>query len=323
MNSLSAWTIPAPWQAFLDRPIARAYNERKREAVRWFARRCAPLKLSPDILEDGSVHYYIPPPAQRREILYYPISAGHFECEPSYRVERSSYNSYLLVVMLSGSLSFHTLQTRGTARAGQILLLDCNGPHGYAAQGNCAFTFMHFNGAQSRAICEEINHTCGCLFSPPEVSSLDQAIHGMMSVMQEKHRINEVQTSAMLYGILMQLLESSGEAGRGTGVNTVVDRAVRYIQDHLSEAISVDRMAELSGYSASYFTSLFTKETGMSPHKFLLKSRMERAQQLLQTTDVAVQDIAFQTGFNSAANFCYAFRRETGLSPSDFRKRPM
>ena len=47
------------------------------------------------------------------------------------------------------------------------------------------------------------------------------------------------------------------------------------------------------------------------------------AQQLLQTTRMTVQEIAFQCGFNSAANFCYTFRRLVGTSPHAYRKQPL
>ena len=50
---------------------------------------------------------------------------------------------------------------------------------------------------------------------------------------------------------------------------------------------------------------------------------MDYAMQLLQTTRLSVQDIAFQVGFNSIANFCYAFRKEKGMSPHEYRQKRM
>ena len=58
----------------------------------------------------------------------------------------------------------------------------------------------------------------------------------------------------------------------------------------------------------------------MSPYQFVVKSRIERAAQLLETTRIPIQDIAFQTGFNSVANFCYAFRKSHGISPQQYRQ---
>lgn len=281
------------------------------------------MNLGIDALEETSVHYYIPPPASRRDILYYPLSAGRFFCKPNYHTQRSLYSSFLLIVMLSGSLYFRTLSARGTARAGQVLLLNCYGPHSYGAQGKCAFAFIHFDGAQSKAICAEIERGCGCLFSASHVERLHEAIGGVMDAMREKNRINEVRTSAMIYNILMHLLEADGESGGGTSGNATVDHAVRFIEEHLADKLTVEMIAENAGYSASYFSSVFQRETGMSPYRFLIRARIERAQQLLQTTGASIQDIAFKTGFGSVANFSYAFRKEAGVSPHEFRKRPL
>lgn len=281
------------------------------------------MRLHPDQLEDTSVVYYVPRPEALSQLLYYPICVGYFDCRPSYTLQRNSYNSYLMIVMLTGSLSYQTRHTRGVARAGQVLLIDCNAPHAYAAQGKCSFTFVHFDGAQSRELFEEIIHKGGCLVKPLYPNVLHESIGEMLSTMRQERRMNEASTSSMLYAILMQLLEASGASGGGMVGNSLVDSAIAYIQEHLNEALTVRGIAAHVGYSAGYFSHLFTQETGMSPYQFVVKCRVERAQQLLQTTRLSVQDIAFQTGFNSAANFCYTFRRFVGESPHEFRRRPM
>ena len=281
------------------------------------------MKLDPTYFEDSSVHYYMPRPAGREALLYYPVSVGYFDCKPSYSVQRNLFSSYLLIVMLTGSLAWQTRRGRGIARAGQVLLLDCNEPHSYAAQGKCSFTFVHFAGAQSQALYEEIERTAGSLIQLPDPSVLHESIGEMLSCLHSERRLNEGQASSMIYAMLMKLLEHSGASASGGTGNPVVDRAIGFIQSHLTEKLTVDEIAASAGYSASYFSHLFSAETGMSPYQFVVKSRIEHAQQLLQTTRMSIQEIAFQCGFNSAANFCYTFRRMTGTSPQEYRKRPL
>jgi len=85
----------------------------------------------------------------------------------------------------------------------------------------------------------------------------------------------------------------------------------------------VEEIAACTGYSPSYFSHMFTEEIGLPPYQFVLKSRLDQAQQLLKTTRLTVQEIAFQCGFNSAANFCYTFKRIVGTSAHEYRKRPL
>ncbi len=281
------------------------------------------MKLDPQYYEESSVHYYVPQPIGREKLLYYPVSVGYFDCKPSYGLQRNVFSSYLLLVMLTGSLSYQTRRSRGTARAGQVLLLDCNAPHSYAAQGKCSFTFVHFAGAQSQELYEEIERSVGNLISMSDPNVLHETIGEMLSCMRSERRMNEGEASALIYGMLMKLLEQSGASCAGGIGNPVMDRAIAYIQNHLADRLSVEEIAASAGYSPSYFSHVFAEETGLSPYQFVVKSRVEQSQKLLKTTRLTVQEIAFQCGFNSAANFCYTFRKLTGVSPHEYRKRPL
>lgn len=281
------------------------------------------MKLNPAILEDSSVIYYFPLPSWGQDFLYYPISAGYFECKSDYAVSRNGSNAYLLIVMLAGSLSYQTRHERGVARAGQTLLLDCNAPHAYAAQGKCSFTFVHFDGAQSRMLVEEIAKSCGSLIRVANTNMLHESIGAMMDAIRGEKRVSEAETSALLYSMLMELLHSSGQGARGAVGNAMVDRAIDYIQQHLMEKLDVGLIAANAGYSPGYFAHIFARETGLSPYQFVVKSRVEYAQQLLRTTEMSIQDVAFQAGFNSVSNFCYTFRRQVGASPQQYRRRPI
>ena len=281
------------------------------------------MQLDPTYYEDTSVHYFVPQPVGRENLLYYPVSVGYFDCKPTYQVQRNAFSSYLLIVMLTGSLSYQTRRSKGVVRAGQVLLLDCNAPHSYAALGKCSFTFVHFAGAQSRELYEEIEARGGNLIQIPSPSAMHEIIGEMLSNMRDDRRMNEARTSSLLYSMLMTLLEHSGAAGAGGIGNPVVDSAIAYIQSHLTDKLSVDEIAASAGYSSSYFSHIFAEETGMSPYQFVVRSRVEQAQQLLKTTRLTVQEIAFQCGFNSAANFCYTFRKMSGISPHEYRNRPL
>lgn len=281
------------------------------------------MQLDPTYYEDDSAHYFIPKPSGNEAVFYYPVSLGYFNCKPTYHVQRNIFSSYLLIVMLTGSLSYQTRRSMGVARPGTALLLDCNEPHSYAALGKCSFTFIHFTGAQSRALYEEIEAKGGNLIHLQDASAVHEGIGTLLSAMQEDGRFDETQASVLIYSMLMTLLkQSSTQPGTGTG-NPIVDKAITHIQTHLTDNLSVDEIAASTGYSASYFSHIFAAETGMSPYQFVVRSRVEHAQLLLKTTRHSVQEIAFQCGFNSAANFCYTFRKMTGISPHAYRKRPL
>src|SRR4029077_20459752 len=83
----------------------------------------------------------------------------------------------------------------------------------------------------------------------------------------------------------------------------------------------VRRLARVSGVSEAHFARSFKEAFGVPPHRYLLTRRIERAKALLRDTDLAITEIAFQTGWNSLATFGRMFRDVTGESPGELRIR--
>ena len=83
----------------------------------------------------------------------------------------------------------------------------------------------------------------------------------------------------------------------------------------------VQRLARVSFISEAHFARSFKDAFGVPPHRYLLTRRIERATALLRDTDLAITDIAFQTGWKSLGTFGRTFRDVTGESPGDFRAR--
>ena len=83
----------------------------------------------------------------------------------------------------------------------------------------------------------------------------------------------------------------------------------------------VTRLASVSGVSEAHFARSFRDAFGVPPHRYLLTRRIERAKALLRDTDIAITEIAFQTGWDSLGTFGRTFRDITGESPSALRTR--
>jgi len=88
-----------------------------------------------------------------------------------------------------------------------------------------------------------------------------------------------------------------------------------------NEEWPVPRLAKVSGVSEAHFARSFKDAFGVPPHRYLLTRRIERAKALLRDTDMAIIDIAFETGWNSLGTFGRVFRDVTGESPSALRER--
>ncbi|MDF7822392.1 AraC family transcriptional regulator [Pontiellaceae bacterium B12227] len=126
-------------------------------------------------------------------------------------------------------------------------------------------------------------------------------------------------------GIVLQLasafLRSVHEPSEeGIGLEGRFAPILQYINENLRREISLETLAELAGLTPTYFSDLFFKVMDVRPVEFINRKRIERAQLLLGSTDLNIQEVASEVGINSSAYFSRLFNRITGTSPRYYRK---
>jgi AraC family transcriptional regulator len=97
-------------------------------------------------------------------------------------------------------------------------------------------------------------------------------------------------------------------------------RVMEFIEEHLAEEISLAALAELADLSLYHFARAFTQSFGVPPHRYHMARRMVRAKSLLRRPALTVTEIGVQAGFRETSSFTRAFRRFTGLTPTEYRR---
>lgn len=96
--------------------------------------------------------------------------------------------------------------------------------------------------------------------------------------------------------------------------------AALWIDEQAQNPIRLEALAQEAGLSPYHFLRIFSKVLGVTPHQFLIRSRLRRAAGLLLETELPVTDIALDSGFADLSNFARTFHRVAGLSPAKFRR---
>ena len=98
-----------------------------------------------------------------------------------------------------------------------------------------------------------------------------------------------------------------------------LQKVATYITEHLAEEISVEALAQLVELSPFHFSRVFKQTTGMTPHQFVTRERITRAQQLIRETSRSLIEIALEVGYSNPSHFAKVFRKGAGVTPTQFR----
>lgn len=104
-------------------------------------------------------------------------------------------------------------------------------------------------------------------------------------------------------------------------MHEIVEAATQFINDRFSEDLTVFTLAEQFHVARNYFSRLFKKEMGEGCNEYITRKRIERAKQLLADSRLKTYEIAEQVGYHDTNYFSLAFKKNTGLSPKEYRDR--
>jgi AraC family transcriptional regulator len=99
-----------------------------------------------------------------------------------------------------------------------------------------------------------------------------------------------------------------------------LSRVQLFVDGNLARPIKLADLAERSGLSPFHFSRAFKQSLGVAPHAWVQQRRVERADELLRTTDLRLGEVALAVGFSSQSHLTTVFRKHTGLTPAMVRR---
>ena len=136
-----------------------------------------------------------------------------------------------------------------------------------------------------------------------------------------KNTINSEKFDALsCLSTLFDVLNSIKITPEKIDTDNVSSAALVYLEINYFRQMDVATLASQFGFSRAYFSSLFAKQTGETPYRYLTKIRMGKAKEFLKNTSRPIEEIAYAVGFTSLQRFSDMFKKYVGVSPLTFRK---
>ena len=167
----------------------------------------------------------------------------------------------------------------------------------------------------------ELIRSCGFgeggLFYLPDETGVTAAFTALLDEMRHPptplNRIRAAAAAVMLLTQLGRIME------RGTR-RRLLPKSIAYIREHFTEEIDKAALAAMDGLGQSRYHSLFRRVMGRTPAAYITYLRINKARSLLLDLDLPIADVAAECGYADPLYFSRVFRRETGVSPSEYRR---
>jgi AraC family transcriptional regulator of arabinose operon len=251
---------------------------------------------------------------------YYPKARGH-TC-----VREKGCPEVIFIYCAEGSGWCEIAGRKHEVTKNQLLVIPVSTPHVYGAGKKAPWTIYWFHavGLNVPIYLERLGVTKENPVVPlggdvQLFSLFEDVLEGLEHGFTLTHLIYAAHSLTHLMGLI---LRHKDEFGYGeTSVRERVTKSIEFMKGHLREPLKVATLSALVNLSRSHYTTSFQRVTGYAPLSYLNHLRMQRAVQLLNTTDFPIKQISDQLGFSDQFYFSRAFSKMHNHSPSEHRRR--
>lgn len=267
---------------------------------------------------DSEVFFYTPGD-QARRTFFYPLCAGHYYCDSSYQVQRSSYDSYLIMYIKKGAGYLDCQNKTHTFRAGDLVAADCYKPHTYGTTKDSEILWVHFDGSTSAEYIQTILNAGGPVCSLKNELTAEKELQNIIAAISSQEYRNDALCSCSIVRLLTEALLCRENGKSQDPSSRTIEDTVSFISSHICEELPLKQLADRAGLSPFYFTRLFKKETGYTPHNYIIQSRVNIAKFYLKSSSYSIKEICFNSGFPTESSFCTTFKKICGMTPGEYR----
>ena len=265
-------------------------------------------------------------PLLKNSGLFSLSSGGWHNCNDLYKISRPEGFAYpLIIATLSGAGTLRIKDKDYLLTGGTVAFVPRNVPNIYQTQkGNhWEFYWLHTSGNLSNQFLDTA--AISGSFTIPSGSGFDyiSSIEKIIKLCDNNAKYHTAlvlseKLSELLHALAIYLSKASGNAPRADSLS---NKVIAYLEQHYSEQVKLDNVANMLFVSKSHLIRVFKKETGCTPHRYLVDYRLIRSAQMLKHNNYSIESIAEKVGFSSSSHYISNFRRLFGITPMRYHEQ--
>ena len=266
---------------------------------------------------------YTPSSFARTNLLHLQ-EIGELQAEKPHTSQRSSLQSYLFMIVLSGS---GTLTYRGEEHqlsAGQCVWIDCQNAYAHrTSDALWKLQWVHFYGPTLNEIYRKYTERGGSpVISTKRAAAFSQHWQKLFETASTFDHIRDMRINEQLGTLLTLLMEESWHPetqSKHAPKRQLLQKIRDYLDLHYAEKINLDNLAAEFFINKYYLTRIFHEQFGVTINTYLTSVRITQAKQLLRFSDMSMEDIAVACGLQNANYLNRVFRKVEGIGPRAYR----
>lgn len=246
---------------------------------------------------------------------------GWQQCGPNHSYGPGIWDHYVIHYIIKGKGEFTYGGKTYPIQAGQGFMISPNTTAYYRADSDDPWEYhwVGFNGTEARKMLEKAGiDDDNPVFSCKNVPLVGEYMERLYNASKDSG-YKEYAMIGYLYLIFSCIIREPVAWGRPA--QDYIENAAQYIEDRCFYRLTVEDVAGHVGIERSYLYRIFKRELGCSVSEYIQKRKINKAQALLLESNITATEIANSLCFDSVSHFSKAFKRNTGLTPTEYRKK--
>ncbi len=278
----------------------------------------------PDSYVQSSRRMIQTPSAFARSALFYVQETGYLKLRESHLARRKNLESYLVVLVLSGSGTLMYQDTAYPLKKGSCFFIDCQAPYYHQSSNTDPWEliWVHFNGSSSREYYQYFSSKSTPAFSPQVFLELKDSMENLLEINTASELSTEISSSRLIVELLsLLLLDITERHTENHPGHQKMAQVRQYLDEHYTEKFSLDALSEKFFISKFHLSREFRTLYGITLNHYVIARRITLAKKLLRFSDHTLEEIAIKCGFYDASHLNRQFKKSEDICASDFRKK--